>query len=160
MAKNDKKNENIENQEMDWDSGISAEATQNEFNLPPIGDYEFKIIEFERTFSKSGKPMAKLNLQLNCDGQLFRVYDYLVLQQSMEWRLAAFFECIGLKKKNESLTRMPWEKVLNAHGRVKIKHEDYNGQTNVKVEKYLPSVASSAPSSPDAPVEGSMPFEI
>ena len=156
MAKEKKTQvENI-NEEMDWDSGIAADTGSDDF-LPAIGEYDFEIVEFERTYSKAGKPMAKLNLKLDCDGQFYRVYDYLVLQQNMAWKLAAFFECIGLKKKGEELARMPWDKVLNAHGRVKIRHEEYNGSQSVKVDRYLPSIASTADS---APIDGSMPFEI
>lgn len=160
MAKNDKKTqvENInEEMEMDWDSGLGADTGSGEDFIPAIGEYDFEIVEFERTYSKSGKAMAKINLRLDCDGQFYRVYDYLVLQQNMAWKLATFFESLGLKKKGEELAKMPWDQIMHAHGRVKIKHEQYNGSQTVKIDRYIPSVASQAPSDP---TEGSMPFEI
>ena len=149
--------EEIKNNEMDWDSPISAEASKGEFNLPPIGEYGFTVIEFEKTLSKAGKKMAKLNLELDESGQFFKVYDYLVLTANMEWKLATFFESVGLKKKGEPLTHMPWDKVLGSTGRLKLKHETYEGKENCKVERYIVPDAAKAPTKPDM---SDMPFEV
>mgnify|MGYP002521577100 CR=1 FL=1 len=158
-------NENINNAaEMDWDSPISAEASKGEFNLPPIGEYGFRVIEFEKTLSKAGKKMAKLTLELDEAGQFWKVYDYLVLSTNMEWKLATFFESLGLKKKGEPLTKMPWDKVLGASGKVKIKHETYDGKESCKVERYIVSEAAKAPTeaekAPTKPSMDDMPFEV
>lgn len=165
MAKTTKKiveEEVVENQEMDWDSGLSIEDEARAINLPEVGEYDFTVEELERTFSqKSGNPMARVNLRLDCDGQPYRVYDYLVLSTSMAWKLCQFFESLGLKEKGKDLKKMPWDKVLGATGRVKIKHEEYNGEPRVKVDRYLLTVAAAAPKSPksleDTP---SLPFEL
>lgn len=149
-------NEQIQNTELGWDSGISAEAKEQ--NLPPEGTYGFTVVELERTYSKaSGKPMAKINLELDKEGQYWHVYDNLVLASNMEWKLIAFFESVGLKKKGEALTKMPWDKVLGSTGRVTIKHEDYNGKTNCKVDRYVTSEAAKAPAKPDM---SDVPFEV
>ena len=145
MKKEDVKN--TEAQELDWDSGIEEEVGNNEFYIPPVGEYGFTVIEFEKTFSKAGKKMAKLNLQLDEDGHNYKVYDYIVLTQA--WKLARFFESLGMKKKGEKLARMPWEKVVGASGRISIKHEEYNGSTYVKVDEYL-----------ENDQEGELPFEL
>lgn len=142
--------------EMDWDSGISAEASSGEFNLPPVGEYGFTVVGFEKTISKAGKKMAAVTLQLDESAQYWKVYDYLVLTANMEWKLATFFESLGLKKKGEPLTSMPWDKVLNETGRVRIKHEKYEDKESCKVDRYLASEASKAP---DKPL-GDMPFEV
>jgi len=158
MAKEDKKKNVSEEMEMDWDSGLSVEEEAAAINLPPVGEYNFEVVEFEKTYSKSNKPMAKVNLKLDCDGQSFRVYDYLVLTSNMAWKLATFFESLGLKEKGKDLARMPWEKVLGAHGRVKIKHELYNDEPRVKVDKYVVGIAATAKKKPDD--DGDMPFEL
>lgn len=158
--------ENMNNEvELDWNSGISAEA--KEANLPPVGAYGFTVVEFERTFSKSsGKPMATITLELDKEGQFWKVTDYLVLSANMEWKLIAFFESVGLKKKGEALAQMPWDKVLGASGRVFIKHETYEGKTRVKVDRYVVTDASQAPKAPapsiPAPAvpDNEMPFEV
>lgn len=142
--------------ELDWDSGISAEAKEQ--NLPPVGTYGFTVIEFERTFSKSsGKPMAKITLELDKEGQFWKVSDFLVLSANMEWKLITFFESVGLKKKGEPLAKMPWDKVLGSSGRVWIKHEPYEGKEYCKVDRYVVSEAAKAPSKPDM---SDMPFEV
>ena len=147
---------NAAEKEMDWDSGISAEATATEYEIPPVGEYGFTVIEFEKTVSKSGKKMAKINIQLDEAGRKTRIYDYLVLQESMAWKLASFFESLNLKQKGEPLTTMPWDKVLYTEGRVKIKHEIYEGEERCKVDRYLPCAAATAPAKPDIDV----PFEV
>lgn len=142
--------------EMDWDSGISAEASSNEFNLPPVGEYGFTVIELEKTISKSGKKMARVNIQLDETAQYWKIYDYLVLSDNMAWKLATFFECLGLKKKGEPLDHMPWDQVGGKTGRVKIKYETYEGKQSCKVDRYIVSSAAQAPSKP----LDDMPFEV
>lgn len=158
MAENEEKN-----MQLGWDSDLPAEV-ESERNLPPEGEYGFTVIEFEKTFSKAGKPMAKLNLQLDEEGQHWKVWDYLVLTESMAWKLVSFFECLGLKKKGEALAKMPWDKVLGASGRMTIKHETYNGNESCKVERYIVAEAAKAPTAPKteikAPDQGNLPFEV
>lgn len=153
MADEIKKTENAA--EMDWDSGISAEAGQA--NLPPVGEYGFTVVELEKTLSKTGKKMAKVVIELDQEAQFWKVTDYLVLQENMKWKLAQFFESLGLKKKGEPLTSMPWDKVLNETGRVKIKHETYEGNENCKVDRYITTDAAQAPKAPDT---SDVPFEV
>lgn len=153
MADEIKKVENAA--EMDWDSGISAEVSER--NLPPVGEYGFTVVEFEKTLSKSNKKMAKITIELDEAGQFWKVTDFLVLQDSMAWKLAQFFESLGLKKKGEPLTSMPWDKVLNETGRVKIKHELYNGEEYCKVDRYVVTDSAQAPTAPDT---SDVPFEV
>ena len=150
-------------EEQDWDSGLEAEYNDN--NIPPVGDYGFQVIEFEKTTSKKGSKMAKLTIQLDKEnGQNWKVTDYIVLTQA--WKCAQFFEALSLKKKGEALDRMPWDKVLGASGRVKIKHELYNGEEYCKVDRYLISEAAQAPTAPAKKTskkksdEGDLPFEV
>ena len=140
---------------MDWDSPIEAEV--GAANLPPVGDYGFTVIEFEKAISKSGNKMAKVTLELDKEGQFWKVNDNLVLTDKAAWKLAQFFECLGLKQKGEKLAKMPWDKVLGASGLVKIKHEAYEGKDYCKVDQYLLSDAAQAPKAPDI---GDVPFEV
>lgn len=145
-------------QDQDWDSGLDAEYGDND--IPAVGEYGFQVIEFEKTFSKKGYKMAKLTIQLDKEnGHNWKVSDYIVLTQA--WKCAQFFEALGLKKKGEPLDRMPWEKVPGASGRVKIKHEIYNGEEYCKVDKYLISEATKAPTAPKTKTPGEdLPFEV
>lgn len=157
MAKKNEIQTEIQNTEMDWDSGISADVGTGEFNLPPIGEYGFTVVEFNKKFSKAGNKMAEIKLELDETAQFWKVYDFLVLTDKNAWKLATFFECLGLKKKGEALERMPWDKVLGASGRVKIKHETYEGKESCKVDRYIVSDAAQAPKKPSM---DDMPFEV
>ena len=149
-------------EEQDWDSGLEADYNDN--NIPPEGEYGFSVIAFEKTFSKKGSKMAKLTIQLDKEnGQNWKVNDYIVLTQA--WKCAQFFEALSLKKKGEPLDRMPWDKVMGASGRVKIKHEIYNAEEYCKVDKYIVSEAAQAPTAPakkvtKKKVEDDLPFEV
>lgn len=153
-----------ENVNLDWDAGISADAGNTEFELPPIGEYDFTVLSYERTFSKAGNNMAVVSLVLDINGQNYPRKDNIVLTSNMEWKIATFFESIGLKKKGEPLTKMPWDKIAGRSGRCKIKHEEYNGSTYVRIDKYLPKkvegVAAKAPTKPAPASDDSLPFEI
>lgn len=150
------RNEN-EVEELDWDSGIDADAGKGEFTLPPVGEYGFTVTGFEKMFSRSGKKMAQLTLELDASGNHYRVNDYIVLTQA--WKLAKFFECLGFKKRGVPLARMPWEQVVNASGRVKILHEPYNGKTYVKVDKYITSEEVAGKATAQIPEEN-VPFDL
>lgn len=153
IEEKEKKNmEEKKTEEMNWDSGLSATAP--EMKLPPVGEYGFTIVEFEKTKSSTGKPMAKIKIKLDEDGWFYRIYDNLVITKTAEWKLIQFFECIGLKESGEVLEKMPWDKIIGAKGRVAIKHEIYNGNENCKVDYYItPTEATKAKSLVDSMVE-------
>lgn len=141
-----------------WDSKVPATAEQKEFSVPPIGEYNFMVMSAEKTYSQSGNAMAKVRLDLQgADGSVF---DNLVLTDSMMWRIVSFFESVGLKKKGEEMTLSvaeAFDKCIGLEGRLKVKHETYNGKTSAKVDKYLISDAKKAPV---APLNDDLSFEI
>ena len=51
----------------------------------------------------------------------------LLLYRSLEWRISAFFRCIGQKKHGEKLT-MDWNKVIGSQGRAHFKQRTYTNQ--------------------------------
>ena len=63
-----------------WDSTLPAEAEQKEFTVAPIGEYNFIVVDVEKTYSQSsGNPMLKVRLDLQgADGCVF---DYLVVSE-------------------------------------------------------------------------------
>lgn len=122
-----------------WDSMLPAEAESMEFSIPPIGEYNFMVVDVEKTYAKSsGNPMLKVRLDLQgADGC---VWDNLVISEKAMFKLITFFESVGVKKKGEPLT-MPIgeaaDRAVNCEGRCKIKHEEYNGKLGAKVDKYI-----------------------
>lgn len=148
-------------QDLDWDCGIAADVKTGSVETPPVGDYNFTVTNFEKTISKSGNKMAKLTLALDVNGQVYLRDVYLVLTSSALWKLAQFFECVGLKKKGVDLPQIPWGKVLGSEGRCHLIHEEYNGSQVGRVEKFLEKKTTEAFDAKYAPIDDDdMPFEL
>lgn len=142
--------------EFDWDSGLDF-VEEKEYSILPVGEYEFTVVNLERTYSKAGSPMGVITLDIITDqGQHYAVKDYLVISESMAWKLSSFFQCVGLQKKGQALKKMPWNKVVGAEGRVSIKHDTYNDKESAKVNKYLAPTAKPKVEDTDS----DLPFEI
>ena len=144
-----------------WDSTMPAEVEEKSFEVPPIGEYNFIVANIEKTFAQSsGNPMLKVRLDLQgADGSVF---DNLVLTENSMFKVVTFFESIGIKKKGEELKMsigQAADKAVGLEGRVKIKHETYNGKIGAKVDKYLMSEAKKAAKTLDIK-EDDLPFEI
>ena len=148
-------------QDLDWDSGIGADVQTGSIELPPVGDYNFTVTNFEKTFSKSGNKMAKLTLALDVNGQVYLRDVYLVLTSSALWKIATFLECVGLKKKGVDLPQIPWGKVLGSQGRCHLIHEEYNGSQVGRVDVFLEKKPTEASKPKTVPVDDDdMPFEL
>lgn len=141
-----------------WDSKVPAVVEENEFPVPPIGEYNFMVVDIEKTYAKSsGNPMIKVRLDLQ--GAEGSVFDNLVISERAMFKLVSFFESVGVKEKGKELTMSigdAADKSLNKEGRCKIKHEDYNGKTQAKVDKYIVLTEKFDP----VKAEQDMPFEI
>lgn len=159
--------DNTMDNSMDWNSGL-ANPEQRSFEAPAIGEYNFTVVSFEKTVSKAGNRMAKICIELEEKGGHCRIYDYLVLQEKFVWKIAAFFESLGLKERGADLKVVPWDKVMGSTGRVRIKHEEYDGVVEAKVDRYVwtdrkdekPEEVVEEATEADSGTEGSLPFEI
>lgn len=145
----------------DWNSKVPAKAEEREFQLPPIGEYNFMVVSAEKTFSSNGNPMIKVRLDLQgADGSVF---DNLVISDKMMWKLVSFFESIGLKKKGEELSLSigdAADKAVGLEGFCKIKHETYNGEKRAKVDKYLIPTNKKPVTPPAFDENADVPFRI
>ena len=122
-----------------WDSKLPANVEQKDFSVPPIGEYNFMVVEVEKTYAQSsGNPMLKVRLDLQwADGCVF---DNLVLTDKAMFKVVSFLESIGLKEKGKELFISIGEaadKAVGLEGRCSIKHETYNGEVRAKVDKYI-----------------------
>lgn len=114
---------------LDWDDEIINDG--KEFIVLPEGDYDFKVVGFERgQFNGSAKmsPCKKaiLTLQVETDDGIANIRTDLIMNRVCEWRLSSFFRCIGQKKHGEKL-KMDWNKVLDSTGRAHFKPRTYAG---------------------------------
>ena len=134
-----------------WDSEIERE---NEFVFLPDGEYDFRVVAFERQrFEGSEKmapcPAAKLTLEFTApSGMTATVFDRLLLNSKMEWKLSSFFGAIGQKRHGEKL-KMDWNQVIGSTGRAKVGSREHNGRKYNEVRSYIYKedvVPGSAPS--------------
>lgn len=133
--------------ELSWEEEIVNEGT--DFEPLPAGTYEFTVETVERGRFPGTEKMCACNkagltlLIKDTKGNERRVFDDLLLNSKMEWKLSQFFLAIGQKKKGEPL-RPNWNAVPGSSGKVEIyinEYKDKNGapKKNNKIERYLPN---------------------
>lgn len=125
---------------MNWDDAIETDG--QEYILLPEGEYNFKVTNFERgRFVGSAKipqcNKASIVIQIEAKEGTTSVKFDLILYRTLEWRISAFFRCIGQKKHGEKLT-MDWGKVVGSKGRAYIKQRSYTNQNGD--EKFINDV--------------------
>ena len=145
-----------------WDSTVPAQVEQREFKVPPIGEYDFMVESVEKTYAQSsGNPMLKIKMDLRgADGCVF---DNLVLTDKAMFKVVTFLESIGLKEKGKELTMSigdAADKAVGKEGRLKIKHETYNGELRAKVDHCIITQSKTAAKAPEIGNTDDVPFEI
>jgi hypothetical protein len=120
-------NQNQDNLTMDWNDTIENDG--QDFVLLPEGEYNFVVTNFERGRFPGGPKIPPCNkaiitVQVTTDDGIAVVKFDLFLYKTVEWRLSAFFRCIGQKKSGEKLV-MNWNRVVGSHGRGYFKQRTY-----------------------------------
>lgn len=115
---------------LDWDSAIEDDG--NGFVLLPEGDYEFVVSGFERGQHNGSAniprcPKAILTLSITSPEGVVQLKQDLFLCGKMEWKIAAFFRSLGLKKHGERLVPQ-WDKVQGEAGHAHVVQREYIGQ--------------------------------
>lgn len=115
---------------MDWNDTIESDG--QEFILLPEGDYNFIVTNFERGRFPGGQKVppcnkATITVQVSTDDGIATIKFDLLLYRSLEWRISAFFRCIGQKKHGEKLV-MNWNRVVGSFGRAHFKIRKYTNQ--------------------------------
>jgi hypothetical protein len=121
-----------ENKEMLMDWNDSIETDGQEFILLPEGEYNFTVTNFERGRFPGGPKVpacnkASITVQVDTQKGIATVKFDLLLYRSLEWRISAFFRCIGQKKHGEKLT-MDWNHVIGSKGKAHFKQRTYTNQ--------------------------------
>lgn len=120
----------FEGKELNWNDEIEKDGS--DYVLLPEGDYDFKVIDFERgRHDGSAKlpPCNKAILKLEIAGNEGKatITHNLFLHTITEGMISAFFTSIGQKKKGEKV-QMNWNAVLGASGRAKIGIHSYTNK--------------------------------
>lgn len=128
---------------LSWDGFITNDGEG--FTLLEPGEYEFVVADFERSRTqKTDMPMAVLTLEVGNEiDERTQITDYLVLQDTLEWKISQFFRSLGLKKHGESVhTDKTFEKSVGMSGRCRVVQEEYvnkdgEKRKSNKIKRYL-----------------------
>jgi len=136
------------NQAFGWDD----EIPESSFEVLPDGDYAFMVTNFERAKFEPRNPNSKIgrcnqaNVEFTInwtteDGREIesKLTYRLKLWNSLSFMIYQFFESIGLKKKGDGTSAMPWDKILGRTGVCKIgRHDDDKGNSYNDIVKCYP----------------------
>lgn len=130
---------------------------EKDFAIIPAGDHRVRIADVEEKVSSKGNDMYEITLEVS--GYSSKLWFYLVLDSNdikkTTQRIGDFFNCFGIADKNTGSGKQWIGKV----GAVRVKHEEYNGNTSAKVayvinrknQDKLPPAKFSAASTSAAP---------
>lgn len=129
----------VNNQGFGWDDEVEESA----FEVMPDGDYKFEITGFERGWwepqrSDSKIPacnQAEIEMTIrwtNKDGQTRtnKLTYKLKLVRNLQFLIYQLFESVGLRKKGDGTTKMPWNQLIGTVGICQIGHHE-SSQGNV-----------------------------
>jgi len=108
---------------LDWDDVLTEDG--QEFNSLPEGDYTFTVTNFERSWYKGSDKLPPCNqaeITVEIDNNIgYAISKFkLHMVKRLEWKLSAFFRCIGQKKHGEQL-KPDWSTVVGSRGKAHFK---------------------------------------
>lgn len=122
--------------ELDWDEAI--ELNPSTFVLLPEGEYDFKVIKFERQrHDGSAKlppcPKAAITVEVSGVNGTTQITHNLFLHTKTQGLLSAFAISIGQGKQGD-VVKLDWSKVLGATGRAKVAVRKYTKKDGTEAE--------------------------
>lgn len=109
----------------------SNEYEPKDFEIIPVGDYRVRISEVVEKQFNSGNQGFQITLSVS--GKKSSLWFYLVLDPSdtkkTNQRIGTFFESFGITNPNLAA----YQGWVGKIGAVRVKHEEYNGNTSAKV---------------------------
>ena len=120
----------------DWDDEIEND---DQFITLEEGDYDFTVTNFERGLQDQTEKLPQCNKAIiTLKVANATVTENFPLCSTMEWKAAAFFRAIGMKKHGEK-SKMDWKGAIGKSGRCHIKKTPgtkNNGTYFNNVDKY------------------------
>lgn len=117
----------------DWDEEV--QTSDSGFYVFPEGDYDFKVVDFERGRVKSGKNaganQAIYTLRISdTSGNSSEERYFIPLVDSLRWKATKFFKSVGAIAADQpsgETVRFPWGEVVGMSGRCHVKPRDWTG---------------------------------
>lgn len=113
------------------------------YRLIPVGTYDFTVVDVHFGESKtSGNDMVTITLSIPAeeteDGEEVWISDNFVMKETMKWKMAQFFSCVGLiDVAIEKGIGAAFEAASGKTGKVTTRHDTYGGTERNKVAKYV-----------------------
>lgn len=137
---------NDKNLAFGWDD----EVEESSFEVLPDGDYVFTVTKFERGWyeAKAGSKIPSCNQAIveltidwtgeNGEPHSNKITHKMKLARTLQFVIYQFFESIGLRKKGDGTTKMPWNDIVGKTGICQIGHHEASGNTYNDVVKCYP----------------------
>ena len=107
---------------------------EQSFKPIPVGDHRVRIASVEEGRSNSGNQMIKLVLDVS--GHNATIWHWIVFlpdnQKLTNQKLGEFWNSFGIELGNLNINT--W---IGKVGAAKVKHEEYNGETNAKIAYFI-----------------------
>jgi len=127
-----------------------SDVPESGFYVEP-GEYGVKVIGCEKGMSKAGKPMITWEVAL-LDGPRpgMQLKTWTVLTPEAMWKVADFFEALGVGKRGDKLTIDP-TKIIGRRAIAVVQDDEYNGKTVSRLQSLLAHPEGPVMPKPTAP---------
>jgi hypothetical protein len=120
-----------------------TEKEAEDAGLWKSGLYDFEVLTATDRLSKAGNDMIELNLKLyDPEGRSFRLFDYLVSNEAMAFKVRHFASATGMLPQYEA-GELKGEDCVGKSGRAQVTRQKAKGGYPAKnvIQDYLPVLA-------------------
>ena len=114
-------------------TGVGVQETPV-YKVPPVGEYTIEVINGEEKISKSGKNMLVLTLKIQHPEYKNQLFEYIVDNEYAQQRIFNIMQSCGITPAKGMTVNA--QTFVGRNATIKIKHEEYNGDISLKVDRW------------------------